>query len=233
MEHLSEMLFKAQQGDPAAREELLSSYRPFVLRVASAAAHRYILPEHDDEYSIALIAFNEAINSFVSERNGSFLSFAEVVIRRRLTDYFRRQGRMQNEMPLSGLLPEDEEEEPGFAIYEAKQRYVADNEANDRRMEVEEFCRALARYGIKFTQLVASSPHHRDTREHLQSLTRSLVNNSTLRALLEKNRELPYAQLSHEFGVTTKTLRRHRAYIIATYLIFTGDFPYLREYVKR
>jgi RNA polymerase sigma factor len=226
------MLFNAQQGNPAAREELLKDYRPFILRVASAAAHRYIIPEHDDEYSVALIAFNEAINSFVSERSGSFLSFAEVVIRRRLTDHFRRQGRLQNEMPLSGLLPEDEEEEPGFAIYEAKQRYAADNEAIERRMEVEEFCRVLARYGIAFTQLAASSPRHRDTREHLQSLTRSLVENSTLRALLEKNRELPYAQLTQEFGVTTKTLRRHRAYLIATFLIWTGDFPYLREYVK-
>lgn len=230
---MNEALFRAKNGDPAAREELLGNYRPFILRVASAAARRYIVPEQDDEYSVALIAFNEAINSFVSERSGSFLSFAEVVIRRRLTDHFRKQGRLQNELPLSGMLPEDEEEDPGFVIQEAKNRFMADTETVERRMEVADFCRVLAQYGIQLTQLAASSPRHRDTREHLQALVKALVENIGLHQLVEKQRDLPYALLVKEFGLTSKTLRRHRAYLIASFIVCTGDFPYLREYIKR
>ena len=229
---INQTLAHAKEGDIAARERLLVNYRPFVLRVASSVTHRYINPEQDDEFSVALIAFDEAISSYQSDRGGSFLTFAEMVIRRRLLDYFRRQSRSQNELPMSGMYSEEEEEEPGFAIYGAQQRYQVDTETENRCLELEEFQSVLADYGIELSQLVVSSPKHCDTRQHLMELADELSRNDAFRNALEKNKDLPYRQVAEEYGLTVKTLRRHRAYLIAILLIKTGDYPLLKNYVN-
>ncbi len=44
----------------------------------------------DEELSIALMAFNEAIDGYDTSK-GSFLSFAKLVINRRLIDYLRKK----------------------------------------------------------------------------------------------------------------------------------------------
>lgn len=230
---LNQALAKAQNGDMAAREMLITNYRPFILRVASTVTHHYIIPEHDDEFSVALIAFDEAINSYQPSRSGSFLAFAEMVIRRRLLDHFRRQVKTQHEVPLSGFYSEEEEEEPGFAIVGAQQRYVTQTETENRCLEIDDFQGALARFGIDLAQLAASSPKHCDTRQHLMQLAGAMAKNEKYCLLLEKTKELPYKQLASEFGLTVKTLRRHRAYLIAIYLLKTGDYPLLKDYVNR
>ena len=53
----------------------------------------------DDEASIAMIAFNEAIDAYDDSAGASFLSFAEIVIKRRMVDYFRRKTKRQEEVP--------------------------------------------------------------------------------------------------------------------------------------
>ena len=49
-----------QQGDTTLQNELIHSYKPFVAKTVSSVCKRYI-HESDDEFSIGLIAFNEAI----------------------------------------------------------------------------------------------------------------------------------------------------------------------------
>ncbi|GFN31097.1 sigma factor [Paenibacillus xylaniclasticus] len=82
-------VLRIRAGDEQARSEFIARYEPYLLKVTSGFCKRYINPEQDDEYSIALLAFNEAIDSFSSDAGRSFLGFAETVIRRRLIDYVR------------------------------------------------------------------------------------------------------------------------------------------------
>lgn len=230
---LNQVIAKAQNGDMVARETLINNYRPFILRVASTVTHHYINPEQDDEFSVALIAFDEAINSYKPSRSGSFLAFAEMVIRRRLLDHFRRRVKTQNEIPLSGLYSEEDEEEPGFAIVGAQQRYLSQTEAENRSLEIDDFQGALKRFGLDLAQLVSCSPKHCDTRDHLMQLVGTMVNDESVCQVLERTKDLPYKQLANQFRLTVKTLRRHRAYIIAIYLLKTGDYPLLKDYVNR
>ncbi len=66
---------------------------------------QYLVLGRDDEASIAMIAFNEAIDAYSSDGGGaSFLSFAEIVIKRRMVDFFRRQARRADEIPPSPVL---------------------------------------------------------------------------------------------------------------------------------
>ena len=100
---LTDLVIKAKAGDGRAREQILQDYRPFYLRVASGSCRKYLVLGRDDEASIAMIAFNEAIDSYNVDGGASFLSFAEIVIKRRMVDYFRRQSKKADEIPLSSL----------------------------------------------------------------------------------------------------------------------------------
>jgi len=51
---------------------------------------RYVAYGQDDELSIALMAFVEAIRSYDVSK-GNFLSFSQNVIKRRIIDYYRKE----------------------------------------------------------------------------------------------------------------------------------------------
>ncbi len=55
---LEEKILKIQQGDSNLRNELIHSYKPLLLKRLTVC-NRYI-NESDDEFSIGMIAFNEA-----------------------------------------------------------------------------------------------------------------------------------------------------------------------------
>ena len=67
----TEQLLLAQQ-DPQTREKLLTENDLFIRRCASKAAGRFV-DCHDDAYSEALIAFNDAITAYRPDK-GTFLS---------------------------------------------------------------------------------------------------------------------------------------------------------------
>jgi len=52
-----------------------------------------------DELSIALIAFNSAIDSYDARKQVPFLPYAKVVIQNRLKDFFRKSSRLSLEVP--------------------------------------------------------------------------------------------------------------------------------------
>lgn len=92
---LEETVELIQQGDTALNNELIESYKPFIAKTVSSVCKRYI-HESDDEFSIGLIAFNEAIQKYSPDKGSSLISFSEVLIKRRVIDYIRKQSKFQN-----------------------------------------------------------------------------------------------------------------------------------------
>lgn len=82
--------------DAQLRERFIEGHETFILRSAGKVCHRHVTTS-DDEWSIALSAFNEAIDGY-DEAKGSFEGFAYTVISRRLTDELRRQYRHASEI---------------------------------------------------------------------------------------------------------------------------------------
>jgi hypothetical protein len=82
-----DLLAAEAKNNPDSMNELINRYENFILKCASSAARAYV-SKSDDEWSIALSAFTEAIKNYSADK-GSFLSFAELVIRRRMIDYIR------------------------------------------------------------------------------------------------------------------------------------------------
>ena len=65
-----------------ALNNLIEAQKSWMLRICSDVTHRYIT-DSDDEWSTALLALHEAVQSYEAEK-GPFPAFASVVIRRRL-----------------------------------------------------------------------------------------------------------------------------------------------------
>lgn len=239
------LLARAREGDRMARETLLGRYSPFVLKTASRVTGTYVRLGRDDEASVALMAFNEAIDSYDPGRGASFLGFAQTVIRRRLIDHFR--GKIRNrEVPLSalttgdGMMGSGSEENAGGSVAGVVAGQVAaaewahrdHEEQRERREEVLRYRELLATYGISLGDLVRVSPRHEDARRRAMEAARVLAARPELIAKFRRRGELPLKELGGLAGVSRKTLERQRKYIIAVVLILVEDLPCLEAYLK-
>lgn len=228
---LSSLLDEAKAGGKSARETLLRDYLPFVEKVACATCKRAI-GRTDDEFQIALLAMNEAIDAYQTAR-GSFVGFAETVIRRRLIDSFRTNKRAR-EVPFTSFDEEDEEGNIQNAIeLGAAVRAFGDaEEAKERAGEIAAYSRELESYGLTFRDLVAQSPKHADARDHAIAVARMIAEDSELRRLFCRSRTLPLKQLTGRVAVSRKTLERQRGYIVAVVVLLLGDYERLRAFVQ-
>lgn len=224
----------AQQGDAGCRERLIAAYTPIVLRVGARLCGRYLKAGRDDEVSIGLIALNEAIDRWRGEVGASFPAFAEMVVRRRLIDHFRREGQ-RREIPFSEFDVSDDEGdvwnplESARAVDVERQR----RESEDRRAEIERFHGLLRQYGISLNDLVRGSPRHGDARARAMSVARAIAARPEWVAYLRRYRSLPLREMEActELGVSRKTMERQRKFIIAVAVILIEGFEALKGYV--
>jgi len=227
------LMAEARRGNAQARETLLRQYQPFVLRVAGQVTRRRLEPGRDDEFSIGLAAFNEAIDHYRDERGGGFFAFAEQVIRRRLVDHYRKQRLARREVPLSSI--DDPVQGPSRLpeVREAILAHRAEAEAGERREEVLRYRELLQDYGVRLADLVRAAPRHADTRRSALRAARTLAEDPALAGFLRERQAVPLKMLAERSGMKRKTLERHRRYIVATALILLEDFPYLKSYLLR
>lgn len=225
---------RIRQGDELLREQFIADYRPYILKVTSRFCKRYIDPTRDDEFSVALSAFNEAINQYSSHAGKSFIGFAETVIRRRLIDYVRKEQRHSQVVPYS-MFDSEEEEQPQYNSVETKQAMTAfevKRTEDERRLEIGELNQELERFGISFLELVEHSPKHTDSRKLLIGIAQTLVGESSLLDTLKETGKLPVKELTEMCGVSRKTVERNRKYIIAIALIISGTYPFMHDYLN-
>lgn len=231
---LEEQVLRIQQGDAELQERFLAKYRPFVAKVASRFAKRYIDPNADDEFSIAYHAFHEAVMNFSKSSGTSFFHFAETVMRRRLIDYARKEMRHRAHIPYSAFDTEDDDNNVINPVEtkHAVERYSEAMAARERRLEIAEISEVLREFGISFEDLAEVSPKHVDSRMMLLEIGRTLGEDEALMSVLMSKKMLPIKELLDKVSVSRKTLERNRKYLIAVALIHSGSYPYLQDYLR-
>ncbi|MFC0214530.1 RNA polymerase sigma factor SigI [Paenibacillus chartarius] len=229
-----QQVVRIQQGDLRLRNQFIADYQPYVAKVTSRFCKRYVDPARDDEFSIALAAFNEAINQFAPQAGRSFLSFAETVMRRRLIDFVRKEQRFRGQVPLSSFEVEDDEDNiiNPVEVHQAIELYEKQRGLEERKGEIADFSRVLAEFGVSFTELAEVAPKHEDSRRMLLRIGHTLAGSSAMMRILVTKRTLPIKELLEQVDVSRKTLERNRKYLIAMALILNGPYPYLRDYLR-
>ncbi len=235
MERLNDLLKRSQAGDADARQQLLQNYRPYILKTASKICKRFIDSQKDDEFSIALLAFNEAIDAYDESHKASFVAFSERVIRNRLIDYFRKEQVFRDQIPFSSLASNEEQYDEVQNRIDASQSLdeFSRQQMNEaRKLEIEEFQLLLADFSVTISDLVQLSPKHDDSRQQLIEIARQLAADKHIVEKIINTRKLPLNEMAEKLTVSRKTLERHRKYLIALTIILTDAFPYMRSFLK-
>ena len=218
----------AAKSDPKKADDLIRAWLPFIRSEAGKFLTRPCT-EQDDEYSIAMIAFHEAVESYERSR-GAFAPYAALIIRSRLTDYHRKEARHRGNLSLHQ--PEDEDRTLQDTLADPQDPYEASATREATRQEIEELSRCLANFGLSFADIADNCPRQDRT---LHACTKAIRYAGQNRDILEKllaTGKLPMAELCLGSGAERKTLERHRKYIFAMLLIQTNGFEIIRGHLR-
>lgn len=220
------------KADPLIRENLIKKKEFYIIKCASKGCHRFIT-KSDDEYSISLMAFSQAIDSYELEK-GSFLNFANLVIKRRLIDYSKSQGKYKTEVSIDPILfdTEPEEDNGDVQVRMAVAEQVSKQNNGDLKLEISEISLTFSSYGFTFLELAKCSPHAAKTKKACALAINYILQNSFLLNELRTTRQLPLKIIEKNIDVPRKILERHRKYIIAAVEILSGGYPHLAEYMR-
>lgn len=210
--------------------KIIEEYKPFIASVVNKKVGRYVKYGHDDELSIGLLAFKEAIDSY-DRKKGKFIPFAKQVISIRLIDYYRKTKKEKNIIYLN---IDDELENSEISNIE-KEKAILNYEKNEeneiRKLEIIEYSKELKNWNIDFNDLVKASPKQKKLREIYKEVSKVIVNNAEiLKELLSKKR-LPINKIVQIYDIHRKKLERGRIYIIALVIAQIGDYELIKEYI--
>jgi len=217
----------ARQND-ALRSRFIDRYTNYIASVAGRVKGSYIHIENDEEYALALGAFNRALDTYDPDKGASFLAYAGLLIKRELIDFYRR-SRREREIPVSQLREDDDPEfEPG----RVEDIICRQEEEFNLRQEIGIYKALLEEYSLTFSQLAAASPRHADVRKRMLMVARRLAEDPAARSSIIKKKTLPLKEMEAWSGLSRKTLERHRKYILASFILINSDLVYLRDYIK-
>ncbi len=219
----------AAKEDVHKADDLIREYIPFIRSEASKCTSRPC-SEQDDEFSIAMIAFHEAILGY--ERNrGAFLSYAAMLIRSRIIDFQRKESRHTGNISLYAETGEDDRTVMD-TIADSRDHYAETDGLDATHREIEELSAVMAEFGVSFSDVADSSPKQERTLQSCAAAIRYAAENKELLDELLKTKKLPMAKLVSGSGVERKTLERHRKYILVMLIIQTNGYEIIRDHLR-
>jgi RNA polymerase sigma factor len=210
------------------RDEFIIENKAFVQNTASSVCKKRLHWENDDELSIALIAFNSACENYKKDK-GSFFSYAKVVIRNALIDFFRKGKNNDYLVFENGDANEHDYIDNKVSLSE----YEKQIENKLRKEEIEMLSVELLEYQLTFSDLVDSSPSHRDTRDEILKLVSKCITNSFIIDRIKDKKRLPVKEIILLTGKNRKYIEKWRRYILALIIILSSEnYNYIKSYLN-
>jgi RNA polymerase sigma factor len=204
----------AAAKDAQLLAELIEQQEQFIMHSAAKTAKRNIL-KSDDEWSIALTAFYEAIKKYSYDK-GSFIAFAELLIHNKLVDYYRGQNKYNAELQVDWI----------------DDKAADDSNDNSIKYEIEALGEVLNSYGFTFSDLAETSPKTGKTKTSCARVVTFIMKKPILIEDMRSTKRLSLKIIEKNTQTPRKIIERHRKYIVAAVEILSGDYPYLSEYLR-
>ncbi len=221
---------KAAKTDSNAANALIADYMPFIRSETAKYLKRQPEPE-DDELSIAMFAFYEAICSY-SRLRGAFLKYAALQIRSRLIDYYRREKR--NHIQISLNTPaEDEQTELMDTLADPHDEYSEHELREATQAEIRELTEQMESFGVSITDLAENAPKQGRTLEICKQAVCYARRHPDILDSFLRTKRVPLAQLAEGADVERKSLERHRKYLVGVLLICTNGYEILRGHIAQ
>ena len=219
----------AAKEDSDKADDLIRSYIPFIRSEATKFMGR-LCTDQDDEYSIAMMAFYEAIMGYERGR-GTFLGYAALLIKSRLIDYTRKEARHQGQISLDEEVGGEDDRALVDTLADNRDYYEESAHREATRQEIEELSSVMAQFDVSFSDVADNCPRQERTLEACAKAIRYAGENKKLLDALLRTKKLPLAQLVLGSGVERKTLERHRKYILTMLLIQTNGYEIIRGHL--
>ena len=200
-------------------DELIEHYKPFIIRITSEFTGRYISVENDDEFSIALFAFAKAVECYQEEK-GNFLTFARIVIERRLMNYQKSENNKKMAVSLDQLM------DMGIEFSKTKV-----NENIELQDEIDLYCQDLRYFGLDLDTLANFSPKHRDTRNRAIDIAEACSLDKPIVKSTYRKKKLPIRAVSRLTLYSEKIIKTSKIFILATMIIFVKDLKCLIQWI--
>ena len=226
-----EQVYAAKESVQAA-DQLIGDYLPFIRAETAKFLKRPPEEGRDDELSIAMIAFHEAIGGYAKHR-GSFLKYASMLIRSRLIDYARKERRHRQTVSLDAPAAGEESASLGETLPEERDHPEESAHRQATRQEIEELSRQMESFGVSLSDVADNCPKQQRTLQACRKALAYARENSWLLEELVHGKKLPLAKLSDGSGVERKTLERHRKYLVALLLIYTNGYEIIRGHLTQ
>lgn len=220
----------AAKADAQKADDLIRAYIPFIRSEATKFMTR-LCTDQDDEFSIAMMAFYEAVMGYERER-GAFLGYAAMLIRSRLIDYSRKEARHQGHLSLHEANGSDDDRTLMDTLSDEGDHFELSATREATRQEIEELSGIMAQFQVSFADVADNCPKQERTLSSCTAAVRYAIQNPEIFDTLLRTKKLPLAKLADGAGVERKTLERHRKYILAMLLVQTNGYEIIRGHLR-
>ncbi len=222
------LIEKIQAGDETLRNQFIAESVPEIKHWVRRITHSYFA-EQEDEFSVALDGFNQAISRFSSSLDVPFYSYANMLVKHRLFDWMRRDKHNRNTRVFSDCDSED-----GIPIEERladpqSEQFGHDLEINESLLQLEIH---LQSFGFSLNQITGRFPKHRPSQMFCIQAARHLSSDQTLMVRLMAMHRLPGAELAKRCQVSVKTIEKNRSSIILLALLMRSDLELIHSYIS-
>ncbi|MDD3220971.1 MAG: RNA polymerase subunit sigma [Clostridia bacterium] len=233
-EHEIIQLILSAQKDSSAADYLINQYMPFIRSETSKfLKHPIIDGQDDDELSISMFAFYEAIMAY-KKHKGSFLNLASLGIRNRLIDFYRKEKRHTGNLSLDQ--PADSSNEADtIADSIASPKSDVDDMVNisAANQELTKYAAELKEFGLNLSDIADNCPSQERTYQACMQVLQYAKSHPDIFDSLLQSKKLPISQLTLGSSIKKKTLERHRKYIVAILLAYTNGFEIIRSHLHQ
>lgn len=226
-----ERVYEAK-NDIVKADELIRDYLPFIKSETSKIVDRMVVESFDDEVSIAMLGFHDAINSY-SKIRGKFLTYASVVMKRRVIDFLRKENRHLKVISLDKTVSEEGDKTLIDDIVSPDDDYNEIEIRDATRKEIEILISELEEFDLSLTDVSDNSPKERGTLKAIGSAIDYCKKNPDIINDLKRTKRLSLTKISDATGVSKKTLERHRRYLVTLLLIYSNGFEIIRGHLKQ
>lgn len=217
------------KGDMTAADLFISDYIPFIKAQVSKVMKRPVNIQQDDEYSIAMIAFHEAIKSY-SKSRGTFLSYASLLMRNRIIDFWRKNNRHNQVISIHApTSSKDQTIEDSISDNVDHAKNLAIREAT--KEEIIELINQLRAFDVSLTDIAENSPKQGRTLAACKKVVAYSRDDEDLMEEFLRTKRLPLRKMTEGTKVARKTIERHRKYIIGLLIIYTNGYEMIRGHL--
>lgn len=213
--------------EPQATEEFIEKHIPFIISCISKFTGRYVSIENDDEYSIGMIAFVEAIEKY-KESRGDFYAFSRLVIESRLKNFFEKENKHIKNKSI------EDYKERGTDLVDNLEDHDKDDLNREFTInEIKKLKEEIDDFGFGFEELVNEAPKHKDTREKAIDISEKSSREKDITDFMFVKKRLPIKNMSDRFDVSEKVIRKSKLFIITVIIILFRGYRNLKLWIKK